>query len=624
MLAPEERELLVDAVRPDPGYALDHALITTYSLDLDALLAIPVALTFESWSGEESWGADSREEQIDPVALLESLRRHADRLTVLCQAGAIVAPRNRNFLSFLEPVVHGVTAPQGGVFHPKFWLLRYLPRETGRSVRYRLLVLSRNLTFDRSWDTMLRLDASLAGHRSRGYGRNRSLQRFVNALIEVAAGAQVSLDSKRSRVLDTIAGEVARLQFELPEGVEECHFWPLGIDNTSVDEVFDGRRDRTLVVSPFVSATFIDRLGLADGDILVSSDEELAGLPSAVRDRIGSIGVMEGVTTAELDSAGDIGIGSAATAEDGLSGLHAKLFVADAGWNARIWTGSANATGAAFGSNVEFMAELAGKKHSLGIEAVLGSKDDGLAKLIVPYEHDPAAAPDQEVRRLEHVIDRFAQELGAAPLSLKASSDAGVWSLALRIGGPPPPFPAELDVTAWPATLQEHRAKSLATPAGLPSWESLDVVQLTGFLCLKISAAEAGVSRQVAIAIPLEGVPTDRDAAVVRSVLADPTRVLRYILFLLGDQGTDAVDAFEMLASDPNDDAGMGLWLGLGADATLFEALVRSLHRDPERIDRVERLISDLGGDGAGDMLPDGFETIFDPVREARRRLQRK
>ena len=57
--------------------------------------------------------------------------------------------------------MHGVSAPQGGVFHPKFWLLRYLPQDSGGPARYRLLVLSRNLTYDRSWDTMLRLDASL-------------------------------------------------------------------------------------------------------------------------------------------------------------------------------------------------------------------------------------------------------------------------------------------------------------------------------------------------------------------------------------------------------------------------------------------------------------------------------
>ena len=49
-----------------------------------------------------------------------------------------------------------VTPPTtAGVFHPKCWLLRFAPEYDDEPVRYRLLVLSRNLTFDRSWDVAL-------------------------------------------------------------------------------------------------------------------------------------------------------------------------------------------------------------------------------------------------------------------------------------------------------------------------------------------------------------------------------------------------------------------------------------------------------------------------------------
>ena len=63
---------------------------------------------------------------------------------------------------------------------------------------------------------------------------------------------------------------------------------------------------------------------------------------------------------AELDSyeGADDELPETAAAEhdsegDELAGLHAKLFVMDDGWHARIWTGSANATEAAFQRNVE-------------------------------------------------------------------------------------------------------------------------------------------------------------------------------------------------------------------------------------------------------------------------------
>ena len=51
----------------------------------------------------------------------------------------------------------GSTAPTPRrIFHPKVWVLRF--RGLDDSALHRVLVLSRNLTFDRCWDTMLRID----------------------------------------------------------------------------------------------------------------------------------------------------------------------------------------------------------------------------------------------------------------------------------------------------------------------------------------------------------------------------------------------------------------------------------------------------------------------------------
>ena len=46
MLEPNSRQLLRDALRPPAGYILDRAISTTFSLDLMALLTIPVSFTF--------------------------------------------------------------------------------------------------------------------------------------------------------------------------------------------------------------------------------------------------------------------------------------------------------------------------------------------------------------------------------------------------------------------------------------------------------------------------------------------------------------------------------------------------------------------------------------------------
>jgi hypothetical protein len=54
-------------------------------------------------------------------------------------------------------------------------------------------------------------------------------------------------------------------------------------------------------------------------------------------------------------------------------------------------------------------------------------------------------------------------------------------------------------------------------------------------------------------------------------------------------------------------------------DEPLLEPLVRALHRDPQRLDDVARLVADLKGGGAGACeLPLGFDEIWSPIWQAR------
>ena len=99
----------------------------------------------------------------NPIAIIEAVRRHAERITIFCQAGQIkVPPDFRGAFAYLERSVVAVRAPRpGGIFHPKVWVIRFVG--PGEEIRYRFLCLSRNLTFDRSWDTVLRLDGKATG-----------------------------------------------------------------------------------------------------------------------------------------------------------------------------------------------------------------------------------------------------------------------------------------------------------------------------------------------------------------------------------------------------------------------------------------------------------------------------
>jgi hypothetical protein len=146
MLRPDERTHLLELLRPPSGCQLDLAVGTTFSLDLISALMLPLSFAFFDWEQPDG------ELAADPLALLEALRRYRDRFTIFCQSGQIRLPaKYPPLLTFLEPSIYDVETPdKEGIFHPKVWALRFAAEDG--SVRYRVLCLSRNLTFDRCWD----------------------------------------------------------------------------------------------------------------------------------------------------------------------------------------------------------------------------------------------------------------------------------------------------------------------------------------------------------------------------------------------------------------------------------------------------------------------------------------
>ena len=97
----------------------------------------------------------------DSLTLLESLRRYADKMTVFCHAGQIGLPKAQfPQLEFLEKcIVECTPTLRTAAFHPKIWVLRFIGADAG--VTYRLVCLTRNLTFDRCWDTVVTLEGPL-------------------------------------------------------------------------------------------------------------------------------------------------------------------------------------------------------------------------------------------------------------------------------------------------------------------------------------------------------------------------------------------------------------------------------------------------------------------------------
>lgn len=628
MLQPQDRRLLMESLRPPPGFQLDYAVGTTFSLDLVALLVTPLAFTFFDWEAEDG------KPVMEPVALLQAIRKNADRLAVFCQAGEIkVPPRDQRLFAYLEDCVHQVTAHEsGGVFHPKVWVLRFNGGEQG--VFYRVICASRNITFDRSWDTLLVLDGQLR-ERQNGYARNHPLGDFIRHLPELATEPVPDSTLKR---IQQIAQEIRRVEFEAPKGMELVAFWPIGIPNYR-RWPFQDCRDRFLVISPFLSADLLYKLRPVGGTgVLVSRSDSLRAvspeflasyenvlvLDSAVDEAIqeADASVEHGPQEAAHDS---VEIGKAGNE---LRGLHAKLFVADDGWNARVWTGSANATSAAFDRNVEFLIELRGKKNQVGIDALIGDNPapTELRKLLQPYV--PVDRTKDDIWREQFDREALKIRLAVAQAGVKAkatsAADGKTYELTLTANG----LVLQIGValSCWPITCSEElfeQASAFDGVGPIAIYRQLSVEALTPFFAFRARIAVDGKTGEIrfVVKVPLTGAPADRKDHLLQYVIRSQRELMAYLMMLLAGAEEGGINA-NLLARFAKGDAGaLQSWF----DTPLFESLIRCLDRSPQQLDEVWALLKDLGSTETGQaLIPPGLSEIWAPIWAARQSLRAK
>jgi hypothetical protein len=613
-----ERRHLLEALRPPAGYELERAIGTTYSLDLMTLLTVPLAFALFDWEDDEG------KPTADPLAILEAIRRYADGVHVFCNAGGISIPKgNRILLNNLEEIVHEVTAPRSkGIFHPKVWVLRFLSSDSTAPVMYRVLCLSRNLTFDRSWDTLLSLEGELAD-RKNAYAANHPLADFVASL----PGMMLRPGSPSLKQHVTLmADELRKVDFALPEGFSDLRFHAIGIEGEARWKL-DGRMDRLLVVSPFLDPTLLPELPAADdGDMLVSRVDSLNALSKEDLQCFHKVYCLD--PDANVDDAED------AEVEDGLGdaplqGLHAKLFVADAGWNARIWTGSANATMAAFRRNVEFMVELTGKKSFCGVDAIMAQVkgETRFSDLLREYE-----APDEQppIDKAKQESEDKAMEARVAIATARLTGTATPSTVAERFclrltSRRSPGLPEGVAVKVWPVTLSENTGIVPDMQAGLSAtFDAISFEALTTFFAFEVRAKVGKYTtvKQFAVNVPVDGMPADRRERLLKVLLRNRGEVLRFLLFLLADEDSDALCKLAGLRKRlGSEDGNDGAWIH--PELSLLEPLLRTLHRHPERLDRVAKLVDDLRKSPDGlNLLPPGFTEAWEPIWKVRQELQ--
>lgn len=590
MLEPQTRATLTDQLAPPTGFEVSRAVGTTFTLDLATALSIPLAFA----SRHVSTGDDS-------IGVLDAVRRVADKIDIFAQAGEISMGTSSDLVALLEPTIHPVQVTRG-LFHPKVWFLEYT---AGERRAYRFLCSSRNLTDDRSWDTIVRLDGTLTeeGVVDEKNGPLSYLLSFLPGL------AVIPLPAERQAEILAFAERLRTVKWELPPAARAVQFHTVGIPGS----VFpDFRGKRALIISPFATD---EGLRMLRADVrtrthLVSRAKTLDALTPEALDKK--------LTTYVLDDAaiGDDPDGASNQLEH-LTGLHAKVVLVDRRDGSHVFLGSANATDAAWRTNVEVMVEFTGPESRFGVNATL----EALGDLKEEYITDGGVAESEDEkaeRRLEARVRKLAgarltaRVLPGSPHSLRVWGDADIEAPLAALAS------AGVTLRWHLLTRADLGAATLSTSeATAATIDDIPLTDITPFVVLVAEDSEGHTRRTIVLASLLDDVPSRKDAVIARQ-LTDRAAFLRLLTLmlelsgdLLGNGGGAGEFAFNAASADID---GSGL----------FEALVRALGAGHHGLADVRRIIDFVQEhDDDRDLLPEGFDELWSKVWQAHRSLTR-
>lgn len=604
-LDPETRVLYGDSLQPPPGYVFDAAIATTYSLDFDTALAVPVNLAL--------FASDNREEVLShPLALLEAAERIAGRLVVYADAGNLSghhAPHSR-LCSLMERIIVEVAAPGGGAFHPKIWALRYKPKRSEDPIALRLLILSRNLTRDRSWDVSLRLDGEL-GRRTTG--KNLPLFNLLSRLPDLAV-AGVSEESRNLTI--EVAEDFRRAKWYLPKDFHDVTF---AVNGFSKNVWRPQSCSRMGIISPFCDTRSLDMLaGLPtlQKPRIISRSDQLACIDVNTLEGFEDISVLDEMATSDDEE--DVET-STTTA---INGLHAKIFINEIGWDTFLTVGSGNATAPSLlnGKNVEFFATLQGKRSKVGgVEQIMGKNGFGrLTRKFVPEELNPI---DLKVRSAEALLDEARRALCRGGLRLRCerhdseNDDASLWRVWL-IPNEPLNLTGITSLKLWPITRGDGHSRDALD--ALRSGDAVDlgemaILDLTRFIAFQISAEDNLANALFSSGLIIEGLPSERQSAILMWVINSKDAFFNYLRLLLAEFGDNWGPAYEVQRGSARNTWGIDFLM----DETLLESLVRALSNGSERLFAIERLIKRLEfiGNNGADPIPPEFRTLWEAFR---------
>ena len=596
---------------PPTGTRFDEAIATTYSLDLSVLLEAPVYLNKLALDGQSV---------NDHISIMRATKNYSKCISVFVQNGGIKFPDSISLtpvFRYLEDMVHEISIDSKGVFHPKIWIIRFKSEENCKSY-YRLIVLSRNITKDRSWDVSLQLDGIKSGKLNEN---NIPLSEFVRKLPK---WCYPKLRSNRQASISKFSDDIRYVKWKSPEHFKAPKFYFPGIQEYTWNPP---KAKDVLVISPFCKREALEILKnqIKRPTALISRPQTLSELEVENIDTLRSFKYCYVLRSGEEN--GTMSSNDKIENRDTF-GLHAKLYVYETLKRSVEYThfiiGSANATNAALKNreNIEILVELEGRKDSVGGIKELFEKE-GLSEYIEKYEEGNKIIDDSHLNA-EKVIDDARRILIKSKFIVECSSKLPSGQRELTLKGVFPVLKGIKSVTVWPITVDESEAQVLPmdNQDSSVSFGKVNTWQLTNFIAFKLTTNDAEISALFVRKLGHENFPSERerDNAISREIFKGPKDFVNYIYQFFVENSTRQID---FRRNRLNYLGGYSFGKGL-RDPALMEELVKILCRNRERLDEISNLIEDLSTGTDKSFLPDGFPEFWDLIKNAKEKQDAK
>jgi HKD family nuclease len=599
---------------PPPDYTTAFAVGTTYSLDLETLTAVCdiIGLNIEAAHDADTEPAEYQLKR-NLHKSLGAISMASRKLLLFSQGGQITKPDKYNkLLPLLENSVCEVNLENRKSFHPKVWFLRYSDPNKKKDDKFRLVVLSRNLTFDRSWDVAVTLDSADAKDVEKNNviasdsGTGAAMRDFLMWLTKKVDGHNGTLAGK-AQELSKLADDIATVSWKSPgREFDRFGFIPYGIGSAATDNL-GGTFQKMLVISPFLSEgvikNFAEKRAAKADCTLITRASELHKLNKEL------FSVFKTWTMKDKVVNGEQGISESGGGMLREQDIHAKVYLRTEESENELYTGSANASRSAFHGNVECLLKLCGDKRRLNADALkrdlFGPDENARSNPFERVLHNEYTYDEGDAEKVRKKLETAIREFAAAGKSAAVGGDGpDAFTVTVTIE----PFPTDgVTFTLSPLMAKNSEGKPFG---GQAIFERLKLPELSEWYVVTASSDGQTLSKVVKIATT--GIPEGRDGAVFREIIRDKEDFLTYIAFLLSGDYPSAASSFPEDGENINERPVNRPRPNFANATIIYEPMLKAAAISRERLDTVKMAI--LSG---GNTVPEGFDELFQQFEKA-------